>query len=98
MHRTAEVLAHPPAPVGEEPCCRNTAVSLLSTVSPCLSRACLGKMIVFISKNNWLPKKAFSAPYGRKGWAVSLPALNASCRKRISVLSVFPMFVPSLSW
>jgi hypothetical protein len=87
--------------------------------SLCLSRACLGKIIIFIEfvLAKWLPQRRFFAPVKLMLHDASLPLLSGqvNCpggpvvlalqnlglhpiRKRISVLSAFPMFVPSLSW
>ena len=67
--------------------------------SLCLSRACLGKMIVFIYK--WY--KNGVSDLGRCDQKISFdgrkPRENASSAyKTAPYLSAFPMFVPSLSW
>ena len=72
---------------------------LFSQLSLCLSRACLGKMIVFIYKRRkkWrfrtteLPDRDCTV-------AVSIDQRRQLVKLRESVFRVFPMFVPSLSW
>ena len=55
----------------------------------CLSRACLGKKIIFLYK--WFKKTFLPAE-------IMIPTSHAMRNADHSFLSAFPMFVPSLSW
>jgi hypothetical protein len=63
--------------------------------SLCLSRACLGKIIVFIYK--WLKKWHFSQSMMIM-WRVTKEKKYRDAAWSVPFLSAFPMFVPSLSW
>jgi uncharacterized membrane protein YgcG len=84
--------------------CSGLEKASFSQLCLCLSRACLGKKIVFIYKRHFVrtvPREQ------RLDWVASTPRrkhvifelLLPTCRKeRSSFSTTFPMFVPSLSW